>query len=115
MLTPWTPPTALLPVEERIIARCKKAKLYAFLRHHRHELFDEPFQRELASMYPERRRGEEPVPPALMAMATLLQAYEGLSDEDAVEATVDSRRWQMLLDTLDSDEPAFGQGTLFEF
>src|SRR5262249_4143035 len=61
------------------------------------------------------RRGEEPVPPALLAMATLLQAYEGLSDEDTVETSLDSRRWQMLLGTLGSDAPAFSQGTLFNF
>jgi hypothetical protein len=113
--TIWTPPVALSPVEERILARCKKAKLYVFLRQHRHELFDEALQRELVAMYSERRRGEEPVPPALLAMATILQAYEGLSDEDAVEASLDSRRWQMLLDTLGQDEPAFSQGTLFNF
>jgi hypothetical protein len=115
MSTIWTPPVALSQVEERIIARCKKARLYVFLRRHRHELFDEAFQRELASMYPERRRGEEPVAPGLLAMATILQAYEGLSDEDAVEASHDSRRWQMLLCRLGTDEPAFSQGTIFNF
>lgn len=111
----WNPPIVLSAAEERIVARCKKAKLYVFLRQHRHELFDEAFQEELARMYPERRRGEEPVAPALLAMATILQAYEALSDEDAVEASVDSRRWQMLLDTLGSDDAAFSQGTLFNF
>lgn len=115
MSTRWDPSVALSSDEERIVARCKKAKLYAFLRHHRHELFDESFQRELAAMYPERRRGDEPVAPALLAMATILQAYEGLSDEGAVDASVDSRRWQMLLGTLGSDAPAFAQGTLFNF
>jgi len=113
--TPWTPPIELSAEEARIVARCKKAKLYVFLRQHRHELLDEAFQRELATMYPQRRRGEEPVAPAMLAMATILQAYEGLSDEDAVEASIDSRRWQMLLGTLGSDDPAFAQGTLFNF
>jgi hypothetical protein len=111
----WSPPSALSAVEERIVARCKKAKLYVFLRAHRHELFDDDFQRELVAMYPERRRGEEPVAPAMLAMATLLQAYEGLSDEDAVETALDSRRWQMLLGTLGSEEPPFSQGSLFNF
>ncbi len=115
MSTPWTPPVALSPEEERIVGRCKKAKLYVFLREHRHALFDETFQQELATMYPVRRRGDEPVAPALLAMATILQAYEGLSDEDAVETSVDSRRWQMLLGTLGTDKPAFAQGTLFNF
>jgi len=111
----WTPPIPLSVQEERIVARCRKAKLYVFLRQHRHELFDEGFQQELARMYPERRRGDEPVAPALLAMATILQAYQGLSDEDAVEQSVDSRRWQMLLGTLGTDEPAFSQGTIFNF
>jgi hypothetical protein len=111
----WSPPLAVSPDEERVVARCKKAPLYVFLRRHRHELFDEGFQRELETMYPERRRGEAPVPPALLAMATILQAYERLSDEDAVDAAVDSRRWQMLLGTLGSDEAPFSQGTLFNF
>jgi hypothetical protein len=115
MSTLWTPAIALSSVEERILARSKKAKLYVFLRQHRHELFDEAFQRELMAMSPQRRRGDEPLPPAMLAMATILQAYEGLSDEDAVEASVDSRRWQMLLGTLGSDEPAFSQGTIFNF
>lgn len=115
MSTRWNPSVALSPVEERIVARCKKAKLYVFLRLHRHELFDDAFQKELAGMYPDRRRGDEPVPPALLAMATILQAYEGLSDEDAVDASVDSRRWQMLLGTLGSEDPAFAQGTIFNF
>ena len=115
MSTIWTPAVALSSVEERIVARCKKAKLYVFLRQHRHKLFDEGFQRELMAMSPQRRRGDEPLPPAMLAMATILQAYEGLSDEDAVEASVDSRRWQMLLGTLGSDDPAFSQGTIFNF
>lgn len=111
----WSPSESLSSEEERIVGRCKKAKLYAFLRRHRHELFDEGFQKELARMYPERRRGDEPVAPALLAMATILQSYEGLSDEDAVDASVDSRRWQMLLGTLGSEDPAFAQGTIFNF
>ena len=111
----WSPPVQPSPEEERILARCKKAKLYVFLRRYRHELFDESFQRELVGMYPERRRGEEPLPPAMLAMATILQAYEDLSDEDAVDTSLDSRRWQMLLGKLGSDEPAFSQGSLFNF
>ena len=54
----------------------------------------------------------EPVPPALLAMAVLLQAYEGMSDAAAVEMTVVDLRWQMVLDCLGSEQPAFGQGAL---
>ena len=115
MALTWSPPIELSKAEEAIVRRCKKAKLFVFLRQYRHELFDEAFQAELAGMYPERLRGKEPVPPALLAMVTLLQAVLGFSDEDAVEYAVFERRWQMLLDCLGSDEAPFAQGTLFAF
>ena len=44
------------------------------LRAIRHQLFDDAFQRELAGMYDGGQRGRSPVAPALLAMATLLQA-----------------------------------------
>lgn len=111
----WKPPVEVSKAEDRILAKCKKSKLFIFLRLHRHELFDEAFQRELASMYPDRARGKEPVPPALLAMVTLLQAALGISDEEAVEYAALERRWQMLLDCLDEDDAPFSQGSLFNF
>lgn len=111
----WSPPNETSLAEDKILGRCKKSRLYVFLREHRHELFDQSFQCELIGMYPERRHGREIVAPALLAMATLLQAWEGLSDQDAVESAVMDRRWQMLLNTLGSDEPPFSQGALFNF
>jgi Transposase DDE domain/Transposase domain (DUF772) len=111
----WSPPIESSVEEKRIMSRCKKARLYVFLREHRHELFDEAFEQELIAMYPERRRGREEVAPALLAMATLLQAWEGLSDQDAVESAVFDLRWRMLLDTLGSDQSPFSQGALYNF
>jgi hypothetical protein len=40
----WHPPVALSEQEEQIVARRRRAKLCVFLRHHRHELFDESFR-----------------------------------------------------------------------
>lgn len=111
----WNPPVEVSKQEERILRKCKKSKLFVFLRLHRHELFDESFQRELAAMYPERARGKEPVPPALLAMVTLLQAALGVSDEEAVEYAAFERRWQMLLDCLGQEDAPFAQGSLFNF
>src|SRR4051794_18528612 len=110
----WSPPVETSPAEDRILSRCKKAKLYVLLRQFRHELFDERFQSELVAMYP-RRGGKEPVAPALLAMVTLLQAALGVSDEDAVEFAEMDKRWQMLLGTLGTDEPPFSQGSLVNF
>ena len=112
----WSPPAELSALEARICKRLKRTgKLFAFLRHHRHELFDEEFQRELASMYSDRPRGTRPRPPALLAMVTLLQAYEQKSDAAAVEESVFDRRWQMVLDGLDTETPLFSQGSLVDF
>jgi hypothetical protein len=93
----------------------KTRKLFAFLREHRHELFDDAFQAELESMYRSTGAGAQPLPPAMMAMAALLQGYTGVSDSDAVEMTVVDLRWQMVLDHLGSEEPAFSQGAFREF
>lgn len=90
-------------------------KLFAFLRMHRSELFDEEFQAELESMYRDTGAGEEPVPPALLCMALILQGYHGVSDAEAIELTVVDARWQMVLDCMNAEEPLFAQGTLYNF
>lgn len=109
----WRPSPTYTKKEQFILKRlATKRKLFAFLRNHRHEIFDDAFQEELESMYRDTGAGKEPKPPALMAMALLLQGYTGLSDSDAVEATVLDLRWQLVLDTLGEDEPAFSQGAL---
>jgi hypothetical protein len=66
-------------------------------------------------MYRDTGAGQEPVPPALLAMIALLQSYLGVSDAEAVELTVVDLRWQMVLDRLGSTKPACAQGTLVDF
>lgn len=112
----WQPPPECTKREELLLRRLTRTKkLFAMLRLHRHELFDDAFQAELESMYRDTGAGKDPKPPALLAMAMLLQAYVGASDAEAVELTVIDLRWQLVLDRLGCDEPAFGQGTLREF
>src|SRR5205823_1197731 len=111
----WQPPIELSATEQTIIKRIRRAKLFVFLRQHRHEVFDEAFQQELASLYRESQRGQPPVPPALLALATILQAYTGVSDDEVVEASTMDRRWQLVLDCLDTEEPPFSKGTLIGF
>lgn len=115
-LTRWQPSDEISKQEERLLARCrKKRKLFAFLRENRRRLFDDDLQEELESMYRATGAGRERLCPAKMAMALILQGYLGLSDADAVEATVTDLRWQMVLDCLGAQEPAFSQGALFDF
>src|SRR5262249_21349621 len=102
--------------EQLLLGRLRRTrKLFAFLRDHRRELFDDPFQGELATMYRDTGAGKEPVPPALLAMVTILQSYLQVSDAEAVELSVVDLRWQMVLDRLGEEEPAFSQGALQEF
>lgn len=111
----WSPPVARSPQEDKILARCKKDKLFIFLRAVRHQLFDDSFQQKLFAAFPEHLRGKDPTPPALLAMALVLQAAHHLSDEDAAEAAHFDLRWRMLLGALDHQEPPFSQATLFRF
>ncbi len=112
----WAPPIEVTKQEQWLLKRLvRTGRLFGFLREHRHELFDDGFQAELESMYRETGAGSEPIPPALMAMAVLLQAYEGTSDVKVVEMTVVDLRWQMVLDRLGNREPAFSQGALVQF
>src|SRR5215469_9680154 len=92
----WRPP--VLP---------SRAELFVFLREYRHELFDEQFQAELAQAYVDSPKGQPPVPPAQLALATILQAYTRVSDDEVIEAAVMDRRWQLALDCLDAGRPAF--------
>lgn len=112
----WRPSTTYTRQEQFLMKRLVRTrKLFGFLRAHRHELFDEAFEAELESMYRDTGAGKVPVPPALLAMATLLQAYHGMSDAESVEMTVVDLRWQLVLDRLGATEPAFSQGALCEF
>ncbi len=118
--SPWMPPVELSKREETLLKRFKKRPLFSFLRRHRHRLFDESFQSELAAMYPEDTEagGRPPVSPAFLAMVTLLQAYTGLSDADTVEEAVADVRWRITLDLLGIPEDGkapFSQGALVAF
>lgn len=111
----WEPPIELAATEQVIVKRIRRAKLFIFLRQHRHEIFDAAFQEELASLYQDSPRGQPPVAPALLALATILQAYRGASDDEVIEASQMDRRWQLVLDGLDSEEAPFSKGTLIAF
>jgi hypothetical protein len=112
----WNPRQTYTKQEEGIMRRLGRTrKLFAYLRAQRHELFDDAFQAELETMYRDSGAGKPPVPPALLARVTLLQAYLKVSDAEAVELSVRDRRWQLVLDCLDATEPPFSQGALGEF
>src|SRR5256885_5958344 len=113
--SPWQPPVELSVQEEQIVKKIRKAKLFVFLRQHRHELLDEAFQQELANLYRPAERGQPPIAPAMLALALILQAYMGISDDEVIEATLMDRRWQLVLDCLDTEQAPFSKGTLVAF
>ena len=88
----WNPPVEPSSAERAVIKAVWRARLFVFLREHRHDLFDEPFQAELAVAYADSPKGQPPVPSAQLALATLVQAYTGVSDDEVIEATVMDRR-----------------------
>lgn len=111
----WQPRVEPSAAEAAVLKRIRRAKLIVFLRTWRHVLFDAVFQQELATLYTEAAKGQPPIPPAPLALATLLQAYFGVSDDEAIEALTMDRRWQVVLDCLDCTEAPFSKGTLVAF
>jgi hypothetical protein len=84
-----------------------RASFYGFLALHREELFcDEDF----AGLYcPDN--GRPSVPPSLLATALLLQAYEGISDEEAKARADFDLRWKVALGVGLGERP-FAKSTL---
>jgi hypothetical protein len=116
VMTRWKPPVETTRKEQLLLKRLTRTKkLFAFLRLHRHELFNDEFQAELEGMYRTTGAGLEPLPPALMCMVSLLQAYTDTSDAEAVELTIVDARWQMVLDCLNAETPLISQGSLPAF
>jgi IS5 family transposase len=111
----WNPPVELSAAEQKVVKRIKRAKLFVFLRQVRHELFNEAFQGELATLYDDKAKGHPPIAPAQLCLTMILQAYTGASDDEAIEALQMDRRWQLVLDCMDSEDAPFSKGTLVEF
>jgi hypothetical protein len=111
----WTLPVELGEAEQRVAGLLKRTgKLYVFLRKIQPRLFDEAFQAELAQAYG-TPRGTEPKPPALLAMVTLLQAYDRVGDAEAVVTATVDLRWQLVLGCLGATKAPFSQGVLVSF
>jgi Transposase domain (DUF772) len=111
----WAVPIALSAQERQVVNRLHRiGKFYVFLREIRHDLFDASFEAALAKAY-KKPRGTVPIPPALLAMVTLLQAYDQIGDADAVVTASMDKRWQLVLGTLGEDTAPFSQGALVAF
>ena len=111
----WAVPIALSAQERQVVNRLHRiGKFYVFLREIRHDLFDTNFEAALAKA-DKKPRGTGPIPPALLAMVTLLQAYDQIGDADAVVTASMDKRWQLVIGTLGEDTAPFSQGALVAF
>lgn len=112
----WYPHDTPTKQEQFILKRLQKSRrLFAFLFEVRRQLFDDDFQVQLEGMYRDTGAGRPALPPAKLAMATILQGYTGSSDAETVELTMVDLRWQLVLECLGSTTPAFSQGSLHDF
>ncbi len=111
----WHPPIELSDHEALIIKRIKRAKLFTFLRLNRLFIFNDEFQEELATIFKDSTVGNSPVPPAQIALAIILQAYLGISDDEVIEEMLMDQRWQLVLDCLNCENPPFSKPTLIRF
>jgi hypothetical protein len=110
----WQVPQVLSPDETRVAKKLRRiGKFYVFLREVRAELFDDVFQAQLAAAY--QPRGTAPLPAALLAMVTLLQAYDQIGDAEAVVSAQVDQRWQLVLGCLGAHAAPFSQGVLVKF
>lgn len=115
-ITRWNPSRMYTRQEEALLKSLRRTrKLFAFLRDHRHELFDDDMQEALEGMYRDTGAGKDPVCPAVLAMSALMQGYLQVSDAEAVQLTMVDLRWQMVLDCLGNTEEAFSQGAFQSF
>src|SRR5205823_13499385 len=87
-----------------------RQNFYGFLASQRDELFrDEDF----AGLYCSNN-GRPSVPPSLLATALVLQAYDGVSDDEAKQRADYDLRWKVALG-IELDVRPFAKSTLQEF
>jgi len=78
-----------------VIKAVRRARLFVFLRLHRHELFDGQFQAELAAAYADRPKGAAAGAAGLAGFGGDPAGLYGVSDDEVIEAAVMDRRWQL--------------------
>lgn len=108
-------PVDLSEAESNLVTRLRKRSMfYIFLRSIRHRLLDDAMQDELETMF-SKPRGTVAVPAAQLVLMALLQAYEKVSDDDAIENATANDRWKLVLGTLGSDDSPCCKKTLVFF
>jgi hypothetical protein len=97
-------------VDERYVDLVGRDTFYGWLASQRDDLFAD----ELFSAFYREGWGRPSVPPSLLATALVLQAYEGVSDEEATARATYDLRWKVSLG-IGLDAKPFAKSTLQEF
>jgi len=107
MLGQRDPQATIFDGDQLYLEHVGERTLYGYLARHRHELFrDEDF----AELY-DAKLGRPSVPPSLLCVALLLQAYDRCSDAEARDRAAYDQRWKVALGAADREKP-FTKSTL---
>jgi hypothetical protein len=101
---------SLVEVDARYVDLVGRDTFYGWLAGQRDELFAD----ELFVAFYREGWGRPSVPPSLLATALVLQAYEGVSDEEATARATYDLRWKVALG-IGLDTKPFAKSTLQEF
>lgn len=71
--------------------RLREGSIYRLLADYGHEMFSDDY---FSDLYTDSKRGRPTIPARVMATVMLLQAFEGLSDREAIERLEFDLRWQ---------------------
>ena len=73
------------------------------------------FKGKNGTIFKDSTVGKSPIPPAQLALATILQAYMGIGDDEVIEELEMDRRWQLVLNCLEEEKAPFSKATLVRF
>lgn len=101
------PQASIFSADAQYLDKVGRDTFYGFWATESHRIFrDEDF----SELYC-HDNGRQSVPPSLLAVALLLQSYEGVSDEEAVNRATFDLRWSVALGTEPCEQP-FAKSTL---
>jgi len=107
MMGERSPQRSLFAADTQYVEFVGRESFYGLLAEHGRELFrDEQFAEFYCA-----DNGRRSVPPSLLALALLLQTYEGVSDEEAKQRAEFDLRWKVALG-LEIEERPFAKSTL---
>lgn len=107
MLGRHSPQGELFRPDSLYLEHVGRDSFYGFLATTRHQLFRDS---DFAGLY-RKDLGRPSVPPSQLCIALLLQAREGVSDEEAIQCTAFDLRWKVALG-LEVDEKLCAKSTL---